>query len=154
MRDREFVNRFCAFQLLPLGDYRSDMDDWLAQALRTMNKLDEAGLQDLSEQFRRGLNNNYFVFGDHSFRKHTEDLSRRSVLNASLWDVMSTILSHYPENKVKSLAGDLRKAFYNLMINDAFNASITYGTNDAKKVNYRFKTASQAFLEVLGDYPH
>ena len=33
MRDREFVNRFCAFQLLPLSEY-SDMDDFLAAALK------------------------------------------------------------------------------------------------------------------------
>ena len=29
MRDREFVNRFCAFQILDLEDYR-DMDEFLA----------------------------------------------------------------------------------------------------------------------------
>src|SRR5882672_3621412 len=36
MRDREFVNRFCAFQVLPIGDYR-DMDEFLATALTKMN---------------------------------------------------------------------------------------------------------------------
>ena len=40
MRDREFVNRFCAFQLLPLDDYRGDMDDFLARALKYMNTCD------------------------------------------------------------------------------------------------------------------
>ena len=33
MRDREFVNRFCAFQLLGLDRYRGDMDDYLATCL-------------------------------------------------------------------------------------------------------------------------
>ena len=34
MRDREFINRFCAFQLLGLDEYRGDMDDFLAECLR------------------------------------------------------------------------------------------------------------------------
>ncbi len=44
MRDREFVNRFCAFHLLPLDDYRGDMDEFLAQGLRKMNNLDRQGM--------------------------------------------------------------------------------------------------------------
>ena len=38
MRDREFVNRFCAFQVLELETYR-DMDKFLADCLRNMNAL-------------------------------------------------------------------------------------------------------------------
>ena len=34
MRDREFVNRFCAFQLLGLDEYRGDMDVFLGECLR------------------------------------------------------------------------------------------------------------------------
>ena len=40
MRDREFVNRFCAFQLLNVDDYRGDMDEFLAKALEKMNSLE------------------------------------------------------------------------------------------------------------------
>ena len=39
MRDREFVNRFCSFQLLDVELYRGDMDDFLAAGLRCMNEL-------------------------------------------------------------------------------------------------------------------
>ena len=53
MRDREFVNRFCAFQLLPLDDYRGDMDDFLARALKYMNTCDKHALEKLSAEFRR-----------------------------------------------------------------------------------------------------
>lgn len=94
MRDREFVNRFCAFQLLGIDEYRGDMDDFLARCLRKMNEMEPAALSGLSEDLRRGLANNLFLFERHAFRKHEPDQARRGVLNASSWDVMSTGL--YP----------------------------------------------------------
>ena len=69
MRDREFVNRFCAFQLLGLDEYRGDMDDFLATCLRQMNKLEESELSRLSDEFRRSLANNFMLFGRHAFQK-------------------------------------------------------------------------------------
>ena len=58
MRDREFVNRFCAFRILGLEEYRGDMDDFLARGLRKMNRMEESDLSRLSTEFRRGLANN------------------------------------------------------------------------------------------------
>lgn len=149
MRDREFVNRFCAFRLLPMKDYRGDMDDFLAQALKTMNKLSTDNLNKLSAQFRTSLKNNYAVFGRHAFRKHRNNSNTRSMLNASLWDVMSTVLSRYSENVVEARAGDIRSAFYSLMGDDEFITAITYGPNDARKVFSRFAKAKKIFKEVL-----
>ena len=153
MRDREFVNRFCAFQLLHLDDYRSDMDEFLARVLKKMNKLDDNDLERLSAEFRLSLTNNYNVFGKHAFRKHIEGQDSRSVLNASLWDVMSTGLSHYPEELVIERADTLRSAFYSLMADQIFEYAITYGTNDLKRVRTRFALAEAMFKEVFGAYP-
>ncbi len=102
MRDREFVNRFCAFQLLSLSDYKGDMDEFLAAALQKMNKLTSDELAALSGEFRVGLNNNCNVFGKHAFRKHSQGQDERSVLNASLWDVMTTGLSRHNERAVRN----------------------------------------------------
>jgi Protein of unknown function DUF262 len=153
MRDREFVNRFCAFYLLALDDYRGDMDDFLAQGLRMMNNLDQDALDSLAEKLRTSLANNYNVFGKHAFRKHVAGQDSRSVLNASLWDVMSTGLSHYPEDLVEARADALKAAFYLLLANDELDRAITYGPNDMKKVKYRFAMAEAMFQEVFGVDP-
>jgi len=150
MRDREFVNRFCAFQLFPLEAYRGDMDDFLAQGLRKMNKLPPDGLEKLSDQFRTTLANNFRVFGRHAFRKHVQGKDGRSVINASLWDVMSTGLSHYSEGVVEGRAEALRGAFYPLMTDDEFVKSITYAPNDVKQVRHRFTVAGAMLQEVFG----
>lgn len=149
MRDREFVNRFCAFQLFPIQSYRGDMDDFLAKALKIMNQLSPDELQKLSAQFRTSLTNNLNVFGPHAFRKHLKSSSARSMLNASLWDVMSTEFSRYPENVVEAHANEIRSAFFSLMNDHDFIMSITYGTNDARKVSSRFAKAKSVFGEVL-----
>ena len=153
MRDREFVNRFCSFQLLPLDIYRGEMDDFLGEALTRMNKMEATELSRLSTEFRNGLSNNLIVFGEHAFRKHSEGQTRRSAINASLWDIMSTGLSRFPPSVVKPQADDLRDALHLFMEDDDFVASITYGTNDTRRVNHRFDAAGVMFREVFGDQP-
>ena len=152
MRDREFVNRFCAFQLIGVDEYRGDMDDFLANCLRKMNKLKESELSRLSSEFRRSLVNNFIVFGEHAFRKHSPGQEKRSVLNASFWDAMSTGLSHYTKDQVEACAEPLRQATYGLFGNDTFSQAITYSPNNTSKVKCRFQMTREIFGEVLGAY--
>ena len=150
MRDREFVNRFCAFQILTSAEYRrDDMDEFLAESLRNMNRQSDEDLSRLSTTFRRGLENNFLLFGRHAFRKHTRGQERRGVLNASLWDVMSTGLSRYSREQVGASAATLREAFHDLLEDEKFNMAITYGPNDPRKVRYRFGAAHGRMREVL-----
>ena len=154
MRDREFVNRFCAFQILDLDEYRGDMDKFLADCLRRMNGMAEAELSRLSAEFRRGLANNFTLFGRNAFRKHGPRQRRRGVLNASFWDVMSTGLSRYPKPAVERCHDPLRRRVFGLFNNEEFNIAITYGPNDARKVRTRFRLAQEVFEGVLGAHTH
>ena len=149
MRDREFVNRFCAFYLLPLTTYRGDMDEFLAAALRVMNELNSSSFDELSGEFRRGLTNNFLVFGKHAFRKHTPNQDYRSVINASIWDVMSTGLASFPETIVEARREEVRTGFFRLMEDEDLIKSVTYGTNDLKRVKYRFSAAEEMIGEVF-----
>lgn len=149
MRDREFVNRFCAFQLLDLDDYNADMDDFLEDSLRHMNKMLSSDLSKLSTQFRRGLENNFLLFNKHAFRKHRPDQEKRNPINASLWDVMSTGLSHYEKDHVMAHADSLRQTIYDLLADVKFDGAITLGTSSTKSVTYRFQAAQRAIQEVL-----
>lgn len=149
MRDREFVNRFCAFQTLDLSEYRGDMDEFLASCLRKMNRMADNDLSSLSGEFRRGLANNFVLFDRHAFRKHVPGQEGRGVLNASFWDVMSTGLSRYTETEIRRKAKPLRESVYQLLGDEEFNISITYGPNDARKVRHRFRVTRQKFNEIL-----
>ena len=151
MRDREFVNRFCAFQILGFEKY-GDMDEFLADGLKEMNARPET-LPALSSQFRTTLDNNFGLFGRHAFRKHEPGQDRRSVLNASLWDVMSTGFSRYPPQVVEERTTVAREAFHRLMESEEFLDAITRGPNTANQVRRRFAMAGEMFEDVFGAYP-
>lgn len=151
MRDREFVNRFCAFQLLGLDKYRGDMDVFLARCLRYMNSISETDLARLSTELRRSLANNYLLFRRRAFRKHPSELRwRRGVLNASLWDVMSTGLSRYPEASVSARAERLKEAVRDLSKDERFDDAISIGTNDTRRVRTRFDMTREILQDILG----
>ena len=151
MRDRELINRFCAFQLLGISCYRGDMDDFLAQALEKMNNMSSKELESLSAQFRTSMRNNYLVYQKHAFRKHSSPHNSRSVINASLWDVMSTGLCRYSESLIEANEVQLQQALYKLFKNSVFNDAISLGTNQVSRVHDRFRLASGMLKEVLGD---
>jgi hypothetical protein len=151
MRDREFVNRFSAFRLLDLDSYsnKDEMDGFLARALTHMNQLSPEELSVLSADFRKSLQNNVTVFGEHSFRKHRPDQDRRGVLNASLWDVMSTGLADISEDVIIKGKDRLLERFYALMDDQSFIRSITYGPNTANEVRHRFNVMQLTLAEVF-----
>jgi len=149
MRDREFVNRFCSFQILGYEKYTGSMDEFLAEGLKRMNQMEKSALSELSNEFRNALRNNYRVFDRHAFRKHNGPDGKRSVLNASLWDVMSTVLADYPEHVIEARKNAIQEAFYELMDDEDFNQAITYSVNQVGKVETRFTLAEAAFEEVL-----
>ena len=152
MRDREFINRFCAFKLFsPFNSYNGDMDTFLSSTLKHMNLKEPEEIQCLSIQLRRGLSNNYNVFDRNAFRKHTPVEQKRSVINASIWDVMVTGLARYEESKVEAHATKLREEFQRLLQNSTFNDAITYGTNQVTRVRRRFQEADNMLREVFGD---
>lgn len=151
MRDREFINRFCAFQLLEISQYKGDMDEFLANALERMNTISELEMQSLRAQFRASMRNNYIVYEKHAFRKHSSPNSSRSVINASLWDAMSTGLSRYSDTLVEANKKRLQDALYQLLTVEEFSEAITLGTNLVRRVQTRFKLVNQMLREVLGD---
>jgi hypothetical protein len=74
---------------------------------------------------------------------------RRGVLNASLWDVMSTGLSKIAQDAVMARKENLRERFYALMEDEPFIQSITYGPNSAKAVRHRFAVMRRTLAEVF-----
>jgi hypothetical protein len=149
MRDREFINRFCAFYLLGYEEYKGDMDDFLANTLKKMNTFSSTELNNLSDLFKKSMINNYILFGRHSFRKHKNPDERRSVINAALFDVFSVFCTKYSESIINDRKDIILNSFYDLMQDEAFFNSITLSTGDVKKVRYRFEKIDELFFKVL-----
>lgn len=150
MRDRELINRYCAFSLLKNVEfeYRGDMDYFLAETLEKMNKMKPEQLDEMSESFRKSMLNNYLVFGKHAFRRHSYDSASRSVINAALFDVFSVLMSRYETSYIEKRAEEIKKCFYQLMDNEEFSMSITLSTNSVRNVVQRFRIVNKMFQGI------
>jgi hypothetical protein len=146
LQDRELINRFCAFQLLPLDDYQNGMDEWMGTALRKMNELDLISLKELFDKFENSLTNNAYLFRRDSFSIRQIN---RPVFSAPLWDVMITGLAKYSIEQVANHAEEIKARFYALIADEKFLWSITSGPNHPDRVKYRFKETQKMFAEVF-----
>jgi len=150
MRDRELINRFCAFSVIGLSEYRGNMDDFLEATLKRMNKMPPELLVDLSVRFRSSMRCNFKVFGHHAFRKRIEGSTRRSPLNVALFDVFSVLMARYDEVGIAKHAEGIQVAFDTLAGMPDFQASITLGTNQANRVETRFAMVDEMLVRVIG----
>lgn len=144
MRDREVINRFCAFYILGFESYKGDMEEFLAEALSTMNKMDEESLSKMTEDFSSAMELSYNLFGKHSFRK---SLSKgngddsRSVLNISLFDALASQLAlnhHFLRSLSPSL---IKERICRLMEYSKFMSAISYSTNNTIEAKARHRLA-------------
>jgi hypothetical protein len=153
MRDREVINRFCAFHLLGWESYAAgDMDGFLASALERMNESTSDQLDALDQAFRQSMRLNSMLFGQHAFRKSLaapDADAFRTVINIAMFDVFSVLFATLNPNLVEREAAPLRETVRDLLGSDEFNRSLTYSTNSTRQVRARFSIASEAVKRVL-----
>ena len=150
MQDREFVNRFCSFILKLVSDYK-EMDEWLADGLEIMNNSSDKILEELRIFFERSLKNNLELFEKHAFRKFSNLKDDRTVINASLFDCMSTSFAFYPTERILEKKAELLTAYSTLLIKEEFSKSISSSTSSANRVQCRHTETRKMLKEVLGD---
>jgi hypothetical protein len=152
MRDREVINRFYAFYLLGVDQYKADMDDFLARALEKMNQLDEIELKKLEEIFKRALEINYWLFEKHAFRKSLalkDKYASRTVINIALFDVCTVLFAELNDEEIEQHKDLLKNTVRNLLNDYQFIQAITYATNGLVQVKTRFHMMRNAIAEVF-----
>jgi hypothetical protein len=151
MRDREIINRFCAFLIKGPEDYDGDMDAFLGSVLEIMSSSGDLGITALQARFTRAMNNNKLIFGRQAFRKHTSQEQSRSVINVALFEVMAVALADADESLILEKASVIRTAFYNLMNSRKFMDAISLGTADTSRVRTRFSLALTEIGAAIND---
>ena len=150
MRDREAINRFCAFKLLGVNAYRGDMDTFLAIGLKELESLTDSARKSLREEFDGVVKLNAELFGKHAFRKSlsSNPHSARSVINISLFEVCTVTLT-----KILSLSSDdhriIKEKIVDLLSDSEFLDSITYSTNSSRQARSRFERMERMVSAIL-----
>jgi len=151
MRDREAINRFCAFRLLGVEEYKGDMDDFLAKTLEKMNNFSSIELDNLNRAFLKSMWANHLLFDKHAFRKSLVDpnpSANRSVLNIALFDVCSVSFATMDEKIIQEQATLLQDVIKKLISDPRFSQVITISTNGFKQVKIRFDMIKGALQQV------
>ncbi len=153
MRDREAINRFCAFKLLGRQSYTSgDMDSFLAQGLRRLTKLSDEDRTALRSGFDNALELNRELFQTHAFRRSlaSSDLSpRHTPINISLFEVCTVSMCELP----KQLDAESKRRLHDGLITlirdtETFQRAISYSTNSTQPVATRFAALEKLVADV------
>ncbi|ESY94886.1 hypothetical protein X741_07810 [Mesorhizobium sp. LNHC229A00] len=155
MDDRELVLRFVAFYSLGVSYYnRADMDGFLIQAMRSLNRLEPADIERLKAAFSRAMLLAYLIFEGEAFRKRLSPEAARMPINKALFEAVSVNLARLAEQE-GSLLVDRRTRlwgeFMALCADRQFEASISQGTSDVAKVNRRFDMVAEMFQTVVSN---
>jgi hypothetical protein len=148
MRDREAINRFCAFTLLGRASYTTgDMDSFLAAGLMRLAALTDSQRIELRAAFDRTMLLNLSLFGEHAFRKSLASLEpfpSRSVINISLFEVCAVTMADLGVVKDEEVKQRLKQAVISLVRDDDFARAVTYSTNSTISVQKRFTAMESA----------
>ncbi|MGY3547973.1 hypothetical protein ACVWZ4_003361 [Bradyrhizobium sp. USDA 4472] len=153
MRDREAINRFCAFELLGRQRYRTgDMDGFLADGLTRLASLKAEERAALRKRFDAAMALNRKLFGEHAFRKSLtyEGLApARSVINISLFEVCAVTMGGLPDDLDRGKEEELKQAVVDLVLDEEFARAITYSTNSTASVQRRFSAMEETVRKAV-----
>lgn len=151
MQDQDFVTRFMAFYLLGYENYEPDLDNFMNTCLENINhgKISDDDIKRMKEDFTRGMELAYEIFGDDAFRKRESAIDNRRPINKAYFEVIAVTLAKLDKNEKDQLLV-YQKLFKSNLItemnkNKSYNSSFSGGTGQPDNVKRRFSR----FAEIL-----
>ncbi|KFE34654.1 DUF262 domain-containing protein [Thioclava atlantica] len=152
MADREMVLRFVAFSMTRPEDFRAyDFDRFLGDAMREINRLDDAGLQRLEHSFIRAMDSAREIFGQDAFRKRYRETDARFPINKALFETIAVSLANLSDSELERCIlrqDEVRRRMMEAMQDREFESAISQGTGGIGKVRKRFETVSKMLKDV------
>ncbi len=155
MGDRECILRAIAFMRTNYRLYRTgNLDTFLNVCMRQMNEESQQEIDEVGARFNRAMVDCRRLFGKRAFRKQTRNSSRRYPINRALFEVWASNIEQLYPADIERLDGkktELNDRFLGLLYDADFEAAISYGTGDPRKVNLRFSEIERIIKETLRD---
>ncbi|MFG0433007.1 DUF262 domain-containing protein [Enterobacter cloacae complex sp. zbq_9] len=159
MRDRYLVLRFVAFYMfqnnaMPMVEYRSDIDLFLASTMRFINvKASRELIQETENACINGMRNAYHLAGDTAYRFEPKRGDKRRPVNMGLFEMIVYALSYIDINKLNPQINyrDIVNEYkYNLEEAGVFSSSI----DTIDYVNIRFDLALEITRALKNAYAY
>ena len=161
MAAREIVLRFLAFKITPFSKYgaiddtpdgATDLDTFLNNAMKAMNKMSPIDLDELERDFLKSMSAAIDIFDNEAFRKRSDRNARKMPFNKALfesWAVNLSSLSYEQIEILKTKKDTLIDEFIKLNGDRSFIDSISEGTGSIGRVKYRFSKIKELIDKVL-----
>ena len=153
MLDCEFVNRFLAFYLLGVEQYKGNLEEFLNDVMIRLQKESDGVLELCRTDFFKAMKYARSIFGDTAFRKINSD-GNYGRINKPLYDAVSVNLAKIRVRSCELLLKKkeiLNDKYTILLMDKGFVDSITNGTAKIQNVQNRHQKIKDLFQEVLTD---
>lgn len=152
--DAEFILRYFALSNSfnpksgKVTGYAGKMKTFLNNFMDQKRAISEDEIEQLRRKFLETIEKVYFVFGRYAFRRITRDGNRESRINRAIMDVIMVSFELTPFERIKEKKDDILELYLSFPEGDnTFLDSISYGTSDTKKLEYRLSN----WLDKLRD---
>lgn len=153
MQDREFVNRFLAFYLLPRNSIDTDIDNAMDRVLKYLPTLSNEELKRLKHSFEQAMELSAKLFGRYAFRRKSYNSNRINPLNRALFDVVSVVFAGLTPNQSVLLIqrkGIFLQLYEKLINTKQFIDSIATFTGEQRRIKFRYDSFSEIVFSSLG----
>lgn len=158
MMDREYANRFIAFQIFNFLDYNGKMDFFLSEAMNDLYDRSLNELLDIENKFKISMERIYKVFGNHGFYRPKDNEGWGRVPNKAIFDTLSWNFSQI-DNEQFELINANRNIFItkykSFMINDEnMYKAVNDTTGSRIAVHNRFLNLQIFLKDFIDDFKY
>lgn len=147
MKDQELALRCVAFLWKdPQVDYGGDMDAFLTQTMRDLNKADGATREELAQSFSRTMRWCAKLFGVGGFRLPTEK-QRRGRVNIALAEAVFRWVSQRSDDELTRHAQTIRNNHEKMISNSRVRELSSWNTGDRGRLRDRFSLVAALLTE-------
>lgn len=155
--DAELVLRALAFienfdhQNQILTNYVGKMKGFLNWFMHKNRDATPVQLQKMHEAFSNSLACTFEVFGEKAFRRIDASGRAEPLVNRAIFDIVMVGFAVYTPHQVQARRNEILEAYIRLTDSDKeFFESITYGTSDKIRVEYRLKLWTTELANIMG----
>ncbi|KAA6336989.1 hypothetical protein EZS27_014897 [termite gut metagenome] len=142
MKDREVVLRYIAFRWFDYkSKYTGNMSDYIESAMKKINKMDEADIQEMRVDFKKVMRQSLSIWGNRNFRIPTN--STRGTINIAVLETICNYLSFKEDDFIERNKAIIKTNYKTLINNDIYRDAVTRSTASKARVFDRFRIAHE-----------
>lgn len=108
MLDREFVLRFVSFCYLGLERYTGNIDEFLNEGMKYLNRAESDLLKEIRSEFVYVMESMHRIMGRNTFRKICRD-GRRRPINKAIFESWCYVIKNLPKHQIEFLISNRNK---------------------------------------------